>query len=77
MPHRVWVFTTLHERAFDLDLGFQQMFPLIPCGVGDRMKEGRIKPEFEFALYVAAQRPAVIEVAPSQCETEAPAPEVR
>ena len=49
------VFTTLHERAFDLDLGFQQMFPLIPRGVPDRMKDGGIKPEFELASNVATQ----------------------
>ena len=47
------VFTTLHERAFDLSLGFQEMFPLILCGVPHRMQEGRIKPEFEFASHVA------------------------
>jgi hypothetical protein len=51
------VFTTLHERAFDLHLGFQKMFPLIPRGIPHRMKEGRIKPEFEFASCVATLVP--------------------
>src|SRR5208283_5686010 len=75
-PATFAVFAALYERAVDLDVCSQQMFPLIPGAVPDRMQDGWIKPELELATHIATQRAVVVEVALAQCHMEAPAPQL-
>ena len=44
LPAMFAVFTALYERALDLDLGSQPMFPLIPCAIPKRMEGSWIQP---------------------------------
>jgi len=43
-----------YERALDLNLGSQQMLPLIPGAVPECMEGGWIEPQLELATRVAA-----------------------
>src|SRR5208283_5494296 len=70
------VLAALYERSLDLDLGSQQMLPLIPCAVPDCMKGGWVEPEFQLATHVAAQCPVVVEIASSQRHMKPSAPEI-
>src|SRR5208283_3388941 len=56
------VLAALYERALDLDLGPQEMFPLIPGAIPECMYGGWVQPELEFATHVAAQCPVIIEI---------------
>src|SRR3974390_2313992 len=47
------VFAAQHERSCDLDLGSQQVFPLVPCTVPECMEGGRVEPEPKLATSVA------------------------
>jgi hypothetical protein len=43
-----------HPWGVDLDLGPQQMLPLIPGGVPLGMQESGIEPQFELAAHIPA-----------------------
>src|SRR5271166_5112662 len=64
------VFAALYERALDLDLGPQQMLPLIPGAIPERMEGGWVEPEFQLATHVAAQCAVVVEIASAQWHVE-------
>src|SRR5208283_2172657 len=64
------VLAALYERALDLDLGPQEMFPLIPGAIPECMYGGWVQPELEFATHVAAQCPVIIEITSAQWHME-------
>src|SRR5271169_309821 len=70
------VFAALHECALDLDLGSQQMLPLIPGTVPEGMQGGWVEPQLQLAPHVAAQCPVVIEITFARVDVEPPAPEI-
>src|SRR5271157_895234 len=70
------VFAAMYERAFDLDLGSQQMLPLIPGAVPECMQDGRIKPQLQLAAHVAAKCPVIVEITFPQWHMEPPAPQI-
>ena len=56
------VLAALYEGAFDLDLGSQQMLPLIPGAVPECMQGGWVEPELQLAAHVAAECPVIVEI---------------
>src|SRR5208337_4841429 len=64
------VFTAMYERAFDLDLGSQQMLPRVPCAVPECMQDRWIEPELQLAAHVAAQCPVIVEITSAQWHME-------
>src|SRR5271157_1100445 len=71
------VLAALYERSLDLDLGSQQMLPLIPCAVPECMQGRWVEPKLQLATHVAAQCPVVVEITFPQWHTEPPASEIR
>src|SRR5271165_851331 len=70
------VFAALYERAFDLDLGSQQMLPLVPSAVPECMQGGGVEPQLQLAAHVAAQCPVIVEITSAQWHMESPASEI-
>ena len=70
------VLAALYERSLNLDLGSQQMLPLIPCAVPECMQGRWVEPKLQLATYVAAQCPVVVEITSPQWHMEPPAPEI-
>src|ERR1019366_3754918 len=70
------VFAALYERALDLDFGSQQMLPLIPRAVPERMQDGWIEPQLQLATHVAAECPVIVEITSAQRHMKPPAPEI-
>ena len=75
-PTPLAVYTALDKRPFNLDLGFQQVLPLVPRAIPIGVEAGRIEPELKLATHIAAQCPVLVESAPAQRDTEPP-PEFR
>ena len=48
------ILAALNERGVHLDLGPEQMLPLIPGGVPKGMQESEIEPKFQLAAHIAA-----------------------
>src|SRR5271169_4246005 len=70
------VLAALYERSLDLDLGSQQMLPLIPCAVPECMQGRWVEPKLQLATHVAAQCPVVVEITFPQWHMEPPASEI-
>src|SRR5271165_6006538 len=70
------VFAALYERALELDLGSQQMLPLVPGAVPWCVQDGLIEPEFQLTTRVAAQCPVVVEITSAHWHMKPPAPEI-
>src|SRR5271165_4982044 len=49
------VLAALYERRSELDLGSQQMLPLIPGAIPKCMEDGWVQPQLQLATHVAAQ----------------------
>src|SRR5208337_2375179 len=49
------IFAALYERAFDLDLGSQQMLPLIPGAIPECMEDGWVEPQLQLAPHVICE----------------------
>ena len=75
-PTPLAVYTALDKRPFNLDLGFQQVLPLVPRAIPIGVEAGRIEPELELATHIAAQSLVIIKIAPAQWYTEPPPPEL-
>src|SRR5271166_5640421 len=73
------VLAALYERALDLDLdlGSQQMLPLIPRAIPDCMQDGWIEPQLQLATHVAAECPVIVEITSAQRHMEPPSPQLR
>ena len=70
------VLAALYERALNLDLGSQEMFPLIPGAVPECMEGGRIEPQLELATHVAADCSVIVKLTFAQWHMEPPTPEI-
>ena len=70
------VLAALYERALDLDLGSQQVLPLVPRAVPECMQDGWIKPKLQLAAHVAASCPIIVEITFPHRHMEPPAPEI-
>src|SRR5271167_4283706 len=70
------VLTALYKRALDINLGSQQMLPLIPGAIPECMEDGWVEPEFQLAAHIAAQCSVVVEITFAQWHMEPSAPEI-
>ena len=71
LPTPVTVLPRLDERALELDLGTQQMPPLVPGGIPNDWHGRLVERDFKFPANIAVDGVIAIEVKPAQRCVEA------